>query len=192
MRAPRAIGEVRSLGADAISAECDALRAILAAQPRTFDEVFVTAPSPGIVACAMENAHYPTLGAYVGAVADALRVEYEAIVAHGFLLQIDAPDLAMERHTLFADRPLDAFLAFVDTVIDATRRALANVPRERVRLHVCWGTTRGRTPTTWTWSRSFRTCTARTQARWCCRWRILATRTSTACSPATPRRATGA
>jgi 5-methyltetrahydropteroyltriglutamate--homocysteine methyltransferase len=143
MSAPKAIGPVRSLGADAIARECATLREILDAQPRKFAEAFVTAPSPGIVACAMQNAHYATLGEYVAAVADALRVEYEAIVAQGFLLQIDAPDLAMERHTLFADRPLDDFLDFVDTVIAATARALANVPRARVRLHVCWGNYEG-------------------------------------------------
>lgn len=143
MRAPKAIGPVRSLGADAITRECDALRTILEAAPRKFTEVFITAPSPGIVACAMQNAHYPTLGEYVADVAAALRVEYEAIAARGFLLQIDAPDLAMERHTLFADRSLAEFLAFVDTVIDAMNAALANVPRERVRLHVCWGNYEG-------------------------------------------------
>lgn len=143
MSAPKAIGVVRSLGADAITRECASLREILDAEPRKFEAAFVTAPSPGIVACAMQNAHYATLGEYVVAVAEALRVEYAAIVARGFLLQIDAPDLAMERHTLFADRPLDEFLAFVDTVIDATNAALSGVPRERVRLHVCWGNYEG-------------------------------------------------
>jgi 5-methyltetrahydropteroyltriglutamate--homocysteine methyltransferase len=68
-----------------------------------------------------------------------LRVEYEAIVAHGFLLQIDAPDLALERHISYKDRPLADFLAFVESVVAAINAALANVPRERVRLHVCWG-----------------------------------------------------
>ena len=143
MSAPKAIGPVSSLGAEAIARECAALRAILDAQPRKFAEAFITAPSPGIVACAMQNAHYATLAEYVRAVAAALRVEYEAIVSRGFLLQIDAPDLAMERHTLFADQPLDAFLGFVDTVIAATNAALANVPPDRVRLHVCWGNYEG-------------------------------------------------
>jgi 5-methyltetrahydropteroyltriglutamate--homocysteine methyltransferase len=103
----------------------------------------MTAPSPGIVACAMENAHYPSLEAYVMALAEALRVEYEAIVAAGLVLQIDAPDLAMERHTLFAERPLDDFLAFVELVVRALDHALARVPPDRVRLHVCWGNYEG-------------------------------------------------
>jgi 5-methyltetrahydropteroyltriglutamate--homocysteine methyltransferase len=143
MRAPRALGPVRSLGGSACAEECDALAEIVAAQPRGFAECFVTAPSPGIVAAALGNAHYATLEAYVDAVAEALRPEYETIASHGFVLQIDAPDLAMERHTLFADRPLADFIAFVSHVVDATNRALANVPRERVRLHVCWGNYEG-------------------------------------------------
>jgi 5-methyltetrahydropteroyltriglutamate--homocysteine methyltransferase len=143
LRAPQAVGAVQSLGGDACAAECDALTEIVAAQPRGFSECFVTAPSPGIVAAALGNAHYATLEAYVDAVAEALRPEYEAIAARGFVLQIDAPDLAMERHTLFADRPLGEFLAFVAHVVDATNRALVNIPRERVRLHVCWGNYEG-------------------------------------------------
>jgi 5-methyltetrahydropteroyltriglutamate--homocysteine methyltransferase len=79
----------------------------------------------------------------VNAVADALRTEYEAIVASGMVLQIDAPDLAMERHRLFAERPLSEFLDFVELVVAAINRALAGVPREKVRLHVCWGNYEG-------------------------------------------------
>jgi hypothetical protein len=79
-----------------------------------FVESFMTAPSPGIVASAMENAHYPGLPEYVAALGEALRPEYEAIVDRGLVLQVDCPDLAMERHTLFADKPLDDFLAFVE------------------------------------------------------------------------------
>ena len=99
----------------------------------------MTAPSPGIVAAAMANEHYPRFEDYLAAVATALRTEYEYIVSQGFVLQIDAPDLAMERHTSFADRPLAEFLAFVDVTIAVIAEALAAVPRDRVRLHVCWG-----------------------------------------------------
>ncbi|HEU4428388.1 MAG TPA: cobalamin-independent methionine synthase II family protein [Myxococcota bacterium] len=110
---------------------------------RRFHETFWTVPSPGIVCTAMGNQHYATLLDYVDAVADALRVEYEAAVAAGHVLQVDAPDLAMERHTLFADAPLAEFVAFARHVVAALNRALANVPRERVRLHVCWGNYEG-------------------------------------------------
>ena len=70
-------------------------------------------------------------------------MEYEAIVAHGFLLQIDAPDLAMERHVSYQDRPLGDFIGFVERVVATINAALANVPRDRVRLHACWGNYEG-------------------------------------------------
>src|SRR5438067_43778 len=102
-----------------------------------------TAASPGIVAAAMENRHYASREEYVHAVAAALGTEYRAIVERGLLLQIDAPDLAMERHTLFADRPLADFLEWVELVIRSINGALDGVPPEDVRLHVCWGNYEG-------------------------------------------------
>lgn len=143
MSAPRAIAAVRYENRAPLDADLARFAQIAAAQPQPFRESFWTVPSPGIVACAMENAHYESLAAYVDAVADALRTEYEAVVAAGHVLQIDAPDLAMERHTLFADRPEREFLDFVETTIAALNRALANVAPERVRLHVCWGNYEG-------------------------------------------------
>ena len=91
----------------------------------------------------MKNEYYDTEEAYLDALADALRVEYEAIVGHGFLLQLDCPDLALERHITYQDRPLAEFLGFAERVVAAINRALANVPRERVRMHVCWGNYEG-------------------------------------------------
>jgi len=140
---PRATGEVRYADRGPLERELAAYRKVLGGQARAFAESFWTAPSPGIVASAMQNDHYASLADYVNAVADALRTEYEAIVAAGHVLQIDAPDLAMERHRLFAERPLGEFLAFVELVVSAINRALANVPREKVRLHVCWGNYEG-------------------------------------------------
>jgi len=140
---PRAIGAVRYVDRGPLEKEFAAYRRILAEQPMRFAETFWTAPSPGIVASAMQNDFYPSLADYMHAVADALRTEYEAIVAQGMVLQIDGPDLAMERHRLFADRPLAEFLEFVDLTVAAINRALANVPRDRVRLHVCWGNYEG-------------------------------------------------
>ncbi len=140
---PRAIGEVRYINRDLLDRELANYRKILGQQPRRFVESFWTAPSPGIVACGMQNDHYASLGEYVNAVADALKTEYEAIAAQGLVLQIDGPDLAMERHRLFADRPLSEFLDFLDLTIGAINRALANVPRDQVRLHVCWGNYEG-------------------------------------------------
>jgi 5-methyltetrahydropteroyltriglutamate--homocysteine methyltransferase len=143
MHAPKATGEVRYIGQAAVKKECDDFRRALDAQKSCFVEPFVTAPSPGIVAAAMLNAHYPSLADYVAALGDALKVEYETIVNAGFALQIDAPDLAMERHTSFADKPLKDFLAFVDAVIGAINRAIAGLPKDQIRLHVCWGNYEG-------------------------------------------------
>jgi 5-methyltetrahydropteroyltriglutamate--homocysteine methyltransferase len=139
MRAPKATAEVRYLASDAIDAECARLRRLLDPHEGRYADAFVSSPSPGIVAAAMENAHYDDLESYVRAVAGALRTEYRAVTKAGFLLQIDAPDLALERHTLFQDKPVSEFLAFVRIVIDAIDGALDGIPRERVRLHVCWG-----------------------------------------------------
>jgi len=143
LSAPKAVAEVRYVDPAPLARELDDFQAALSVHTPTFTDTFWTAPSPGIVACAMQNAHYPSLDAYVDAVADALQVEYEAIVARGHVLQIDAPDLAMERHTLFAGRPLDDFLRFVEHTVRALNRALARVPPHRVRLHVCWGNYEG-------------------------------------------------
>ncbi len=139
LNAPRATGPVRYLDRSAVDAECTALARLVADAPGRFVETFMTAASPGIVAAAMANAHYATLDDYVLALAEALSVEYRAIVEHGLVLQLDCPDLAMERHTLFADRPLADFLRWVDLVVGAINHAIAGIPPDRVRLHVCWG-----------------------------------------------------
>jgi 5-methyltetrahydropteroyltriglutamate--homocysteine methyltransferase len=140
---PAATGEVRYGSTDAIEAECRDLVTALAAVGKRPADAFVSVPSPGIVAAAMENRYYSSLESYVHDVTTALAVEYRCVLAHGFQLQIDAPDLAMERHTYFADRPLDDFLAFVECVGTELNRVLADAPRERIRLHVCWGNYEG-------------------------------------------------
>jgi len=142
LEAPKAIGEVRYLSAAPIEQECRQLRRLLDGASG-FSEAFVSAPSPGIIAAAMQNEHYDNLESYINAIAEALRTEYATIAAAGFILQIDAPDLALERHTLFQDKPLADFLTFVRMVVAAINRALAGIPRDRVRLHVCWGNYEG-------------------------------------------------
>jgi 5-methyltetrahydropteroyltriglutamate--homocysteine methyltransferase len=146
-KVPEAVGEVRYLDRAAIEAECDDFAAALAAAKQatggSFVEPFMTAPSPGIIATALRNRWYDTEDAYLAALGEALRIEYETIVAHGFLLQIDAPDLALERHVSFQDRPVGDFVAFVEKVVATINRALAGIPPERVRLHACWGNYEG-------------------------------------------------
>ena len=116
---PKVTGAVRYLDPGAVQRECADFRRILSAAAPQVPEAFVTAPSPGIIAAAIPNEHYANETAYLDALAEALRVEYEAIVENGFLLQIDAPDLALERHVTFADRPVREFVAFVERVIAA-------------------------------------------------------------------------
>jgi len=142
-RPPKAVGEVRYLDPAAVERECTDFKATLAKTEGGFVEPFLTAPSPGIVAAAMKNEYYDSEEAYLTALADALKVEYEAIVRNGFLLQLDCPDLALERHIGYQDRPLEDFLGFVERVVASINRALENVPRDRVRLHVCWGNYEG-------------------------------------------------
>ncbi len=139
VRAPKAVGEVRHATLEPLRQECDGFERALAEAEAPFTETFMTAASPGIVAAAMLNEHYATHEDYVFAVAGALRPEYQHIVSRGFVLQVDCPDLAMERHTSYADRPLADFLRFVETNVEALNRALDGLPRDRVRMHVCWG-----------------------------------------------------
>jgi 5-methyltetrahydropteroyltriglutamate--homocysteine methyltransferase len=140
---PAAIGEVRYLDAAAVNAECTDFRAALQGQDGRYAEAFLTAPSPGIIGSIVQNRHYSTEEAYLAALGDALRVEYKAILDHGFVLQLDCPDLALERHCSYRDRPLSDFLAFVERVVTAINRAIADLPRDRIRLHVCWGNYEG-------------------------------------------------
>ena len=107
-----------------------------------FVEPFLTAPSPGMVSAIVKNEHYKT-DEEPDALGSALRHEYKAIVDAGFLLQLDCPDLAREKHNTFADRPLDDFIAFGNQVVDAINAAIHDIPPEKVRLHVCWGNYEG-------------------------------------------------
>lgn len=140
---PRVIGEVRYIDPPQAESEARDFKAALAARADTFTEAFLTAPSPGIIAAACRNEHYATEEAYLDALGEALRLEYEAIVNHGFVLQLDCPDLALERHVSYQQEPEARFLGFVERVITAVNKALRNIPRDRVRMHVCWGNYEG-------------------------------------------------
>jgi 5-methyltetrahydropteroyltriglutamate--homocysteine methyltransferase len=140
---PKAVGEVRYVDDTELKAEIADFRAALNQKPNAFVEPFLTAPSPGIIAAAMKNEYYDSEAAYLVALGKALRIEYEAIVDSGFLLQLDCPDLALERHLSYQDRPLADFLGFVERVVETINQAIQNVPRDRVRLHVCWGNYEG-------------------------------------------------
>jgi 5-methyltetrahydropteroyltriglutamate--homocysteine methyltransferase len=114
--------------------------AVDAAKPA---DAFLTAASPGVVASFLPNRYYPTHEAYITAIAEAMREEYAAIAAAGFILQIDCPDLAMSRHTGFQDLSDADFLKRTAFHIEVLNHALGDIPPDRVRMHVCWGNYEG-------------------------------------------------
>src|SRR5437762_8534686 len=104
---------------------------------------FLSAASPGVISLFFRNEYYPNQEAYLFAIAEAMRNEYEAIANAGITVQIDCPDLAMGRHIQYADLPLDEFRKRARLHIEALNHALANVPPEQARMHVCWGNYEG-------------------------------------------------
>ncbi|MBX9699926.1 MAG: hypothetical protein K2X74_10845, partial [Acetobacteraceae bacterium] len=136
---PAAIGPIAYADPGVIRAECEEFAAALAPARGRYAEAFLTAPSPGIIASIVQNRHYATEDAYLAALGAALSVEYRAIIEAGFVLQLDCPDLAMERHGSYQGRPLADFLDFVERVVAAINAAIAGLPRDRIRLHACWG-----------------------------------------------------
>jgi len=104
-------------------------------------ELFMTSPSPGQIARYLKNKHYKTEEAYIYALADVMSREYKAIVAAGFILQLDCPDLAMLRHTVHLDKSLSEFRKIIAVNVAALNHAVADIPADRMRMHVCWGST---------------------------------------------------
>jgi 5-methyltetrahydropteroyltriglutamate--homocysteine methyltransferase len=140
-RRPRCIGEISVKNLAPLQADLGNITAAIAAAAPA--EAFMNAASPGVVALFQPNDFYRSQDEYLTALAEALRVEYEAIVRAGIILQIDAPDLAMGRHTMYRDRSLAEFEVLAARHIEVLNQALKNVPAERVRMHVCWGNYEG-------------------------------------------------
>jgi 5-methyltetrahydropteroyltriglutamate--homocysteine methyltransferase len=136
---PRCVGEIRTRSLEPLHADLRNLEnAIAAASPRA-TEAFMNAASPGVIALFQPNDFYPSESDYLAALAAAMRTEYEAIAAHGILLQVDAPDLAMGRHTMYRKRSVEDFLRLAELHVEVLNEALRAVPPDRVRMHVCWG-----------------------------------------------------
>ena len=135
------IGPVAMRSLDLLRKDLDNMRA--AGEATAPNESFVNAASPGVIASFLPNQYYPSHEAYIEAVADAMCEEYRAIVDAGFLLQIDCPDLAMSRHTAFQNISETEFLKRAAFHVDVLNSALAGVPSDRVRIHVCWGNYEG-------------------------------------------------
>jgi 5-methyltetrahydropteroyltriglutamate--homocysteine methyltransferase len=135
------VGPIELMNRAAMRKDLANLRAALAKHGSR--EAFMNAASPGVISAFQSNRYYPTHEAYVDAIALAMKEEYEAIVAAGFILQLDCPDLAMARHTGFQELSEQAFLARAEYQVEALNRAVANIPAESMRMHICWGNYEG-------------------------------------------------
>lgn len=128
---------------DWAAAEVDIARAKSVVTAAESGEAFMTSPSPGQIARYLKNIYYPTEEEYIFALADVMRQEYEAIVAAGLILQLDCPDLALSRHTVFRDLSLTDFRKEIAMHVAALNHAIENIPAERMRMHLCWSSTLG-------------------------------------------------
>ncbi|MCV3270508.1 cobalamin-independent methionine synthase II family protein [Roseobacter sinensis] len=138
---PMCTGEVRSKGQGELQKDIANLKAAMAEHGA--QRGFMNAASPGVISLFLQNDFYPTRDAYLAALADVMREEYRTIVDAGLDLQLDCPDLALSRHMLFNDLSDDDFLKIAATHVDALNHALADIPQERVRVHICWGNYEG-------------------------------------------------
>jgi 5-methyltetrahydropteroyltriglutamate--homocysteine methyltransferase len=137
--APQAVAEISYDDLSEAARECDLFLGATAAAPRQFADRFMTAASPGTIATILLNAHYDSHESYIMALAREMRKEYELIHARGLVLQLDCPDLAMERTRFFQHDSLDRFVSAVELHVEAINQATAAIPADRIRLHVCWG-----------------------------------------------------
>ncbi|MGL5838747.1 MAG: cobalamin-independent methionine synthase II family protein [Sphingorhabdus sp.] len=140
-RRPKCVGEVRPKTLAPLEDDLKHMTAALAAH-RTVGG-FMNSASPGVIALFQPNEYYPSQDAYLEALAEAMRPEYEAIVAAGLYLQLDSPDLGLGRHMMYKDRSDEDYLRLIGGHVEALNHALRNVPADRVRMHVCWGNYEG-------------------------------------------------
>lgn len=126
---------------DAVKRDIDNLAA--AAKGSGAEEVFMSSASPGVIAAFLTNDYYPSEEAYLEAIANVMKDEYQAVVDAGFILQLDCPDLAMTRHNRHADKTLAEFRAIVERNVEVLNQATQDIPADRMRLHLCWGNYEG-------------------------------------------------
>jgi 5-methyltetrahydropteroyltriglutamate--homocysteine methyltransferase len=140
-RRPRCVGEISLKDTGPLEADLANFRAAVdAAKPA---EAFMNAASPGVLALFQPNDHYATQDAYLEALGNAMQAEYEAIVGAGFLLQIDAPDFGMGRHTMYRSASAADYLKAAARHVEVLNHALRNLPADRMRMHICWGNYEG-------------------------------------------------
>ena len=138
---PMCTGPVSSKGQGELQKDITNLKAAMSAHGRT--RGFMNAASPGVISLFLQNDFYKTREEYLSALADAMKTEYETIVASGLDLQLDCPDLALSRHMLFNDLTDDEFLKVAASHVEALNYALKDVPEDKVRIHICWGNYEG-------------------------------------------------
>lgn len=140
-RRPKCVGEIKVKSMAPLDDDVANLReAVLQSSPQ---EAFMNAASPGVIALFQPNEYYSSHEAYLEALAEAMRHEYEAIVAAGFILQLDSPDLGLGRHMMFKDRDDKDYQKQAEQHVEALNHAVANIPANKMRLHVCWGNYEG-------------------------------------------------
>jgi 5-methyltetrahydropteroyltriglutamate--homocysteine methyltransferase len=138
---PMCVGEVKSKGQGELEKDIANLKSAMA--EHGVDRGFMNAASPGVISLFLQNDFYPTREAYLEALANAMKAEYETIVASGLDLQLDCPDLALSRHMLFNDLSDEEFIKIANSHVEALNYALSDVPAEKVRVHICWGNYEG-------------------------------------------------
>jgi 5-methyltetrahydropteroyltriglutamate--homocysteine methyltransferase len=138
---PKCVGEVKSKGQDDLNKDIANLKSAMVEHGAS--RGFMNAASPGVISLFLQNDYYSNREAYLAALADAMKDEYETIVGAGLDLQLDCPDLALSRHMLFSDLSDAEFLKIANMHVEALNHALQNVPQDKVRVHICWGNYEG-------------------------------------------------
>ena len=138
---PMCVGEVKSKGQGELETDIANLKSAMA--EHGVERGFMNAASPGVISLFLQNDFYPTREAYLEALANAMKAEYETIIASGLDLQLDCPDLALSRHMLFNDLSDEEFIKIANSHVEALNYALSDVPAEKVRVHICWGNYEG-------------------------------------------------
>ena len=138
---PMCTGEIKSKGQEELLKDINNLKAAM--RDHGAQRGFMNAASPGVISLFLQNDYYPTREAYLAALADVMKAEYETIIGAGLDLQLDCPDLALSRHMLFADLSDEEFIKVANMHVEALNHALENVPQDRVRVHICWGNYEG-------------------------------------------------
>ncbi len=138
---PLCVGEVRSKGQGELQKDIANLKT--AVEAHGAKRGFMNAASPGVISLFLQNEFYPSREAYLAALAEAMKEEYETIVAAGLDLQLDCPDLALSRHMLFTDLSDEEFVKIAGMHVEVLNDALRNIPEDRIRVHICWGNYEG-------------------------------------------------